>query len=202
MSYWSFRRSSTDIDNVVVCCCALPGRDATPTRRARELGTPTRRQPLQRSGSDFGPRPRDATPPRREALRPATPPRRREAPGPTLAPREATPTRREHSVRREPTPTRRERREPTPTRREPMQLTNLHCSYFALCVHGGYIDCFFFRTIGGWHLLDDAFWVCLCFSVLGNWGHWDVSPHLLEEILVWAGKQLPEMIPHLQGTEN
>jgi len=98
---------------------AQPGRDATPTRRApRELGTPTRRQPLQRSGSDFAPRPRDATPPRREAtLRPATPPRRHEAPGPTLAPREATPTRREHSMRREPTPTR--RREPTPTRREP-----------------------------------------------------------------------------------
>lgn len=123
----------------------MPGRDATPTRRApRELGTPTRRQPLQRSGSDFAPRPRDATPPRREAtLRPATPPRRHEAPGPTLAPREATPTRREHSMRREPTPTRRReptptRREPTPTRREPMQLPNLHCNYFAFRLHGGY----------------------------------------------------------------
>ena len=55
-------------------------------------------------------------------------------------------------------------------------------------------------------VVDDIFEIhfgyVLCFSVLGNWGHWDASPHLLEEILVWAGKQLPEMIPHLPGTKN
>lgn len=90
-------------------------RDETPRRIPRDHGTPTRRESLMvRGDRDLGPRlTRDATPPRRE-LRQATPPRRRE--GPTLAPREGTPT------RREPTPTRREatiRREPTPTRREP-----------------------------------------------------------------------------------
>lgn len=90
-------------------------RDETPRRVPRDHGTLTRRgSPMVRGDRDLGPRlTRDATLPRRE-LRQATPPRRRE--GPTLAPREGTPT------RREPTPTRREatiRREPTPTRREP-----------------------------------------------------------------------------------
>ena len=121
-----------------------PGRDETPRRIPRDHGTPTRREsPMVRGDRDLGPRlTRDATPPRRE-LRQATPPRRRE--GPTLAPREATPTRREPTptrreatIRREPTPTRREpsvRRDPTPTRREPMSTALLQ-SYFCVMLFG------------------------------------------------------------------